>query len=941
MNRISLIILLTFNFSLIVRSQNSLNDLNIVFNHDFENNTLGDYLEGEWSRDWLSPSFSIRQSETDIVQEVNDLVNPTNTLQINYTAGTVGQANNGASWHTPINRMDEVYVSYDLMFMPGFQFQLGGKLPSVQGGNVDAGVKPNGYDGFTGGLMFHKEGLLYFYVYYPDSKDPNYGDSFLWGSDGYTADDFSPSKVVVEYGSGNVSVCTPGEWHNITYRMVLNTVKPEGGGNYDGIMEAYFDGKLVTQISQILFRHTTDIGIDCMRLYSFFGGSGDEWKTPIDEWLRVDNVVLYTFQDNIDVPRGNELSPTDRTINYWRQFSAYNTEPPASPTALSTSSISSSTVGLKWTDNSKNEYGFKIYRSSSANDGFTEIGTTNTNITSFTDKYLQPSTTYYYTIRSFNDIGYSEYTSALSVSTSALQLPAAPSGLVSTSVQYTTTSLKWNDNSNNETGFEVERSGPNDTEIKNIFNLDAGNTVFTDVDLAMNSTYQYRIRSFNLDGYSDFSAQIEITTPYIEPPSTPTSLKSTDFTDKSISVSWKDNSDNEDGFIIVRSLATDASHSESITVDANDTSYIDTELLSSTSYIYTVRAINFAGKSGTSNKNVATTLSVAETKRVKDGLIAYYNFGFDPDFIIHDQSSFGEPLNLRVAKPNAVSWEPSNKLKIQSGTVLVSTAPANKIIDALKKTNEITIECWIKPLEPEFSTRSRIISLSSNDNEIGFLLDQDYSGNADLHSLTYGVRMQTESTNSSGYPEFIPDLGNIPFINLQHLAYVRDSLGKEVMYINGIKSSEGFRPSDFSTWNDDFYLKFGNESDLKYPWKGTFYSVAIYKDALTQIQVNRNYSLGPCDSIRQDGLDYEISVYPNPVTDLAVIEINPVSTQDYVPQTMIRVLDVFGKVYYQKSLFNPNSQFTETLDFRQYQKGIYLIQVISGNKQKSTKLIVQ
>jgi hypothetical protein len=940
MRRASVFLIFTLLFATNLIAQNSLDDLNIIFKHDFENDTEGDYLFDEWNNDWLNPAWCERQPELDIASNSSDLVNPTKTLQLNFPANSVGPSEGGTQWWTHFESKNEIYFSYDVYFMPGFQYQLGGKLPSVHGGDATPNIKPNGYDFFHIGLMFKQEGRIVFYVYFPDSKEAISGESFGWGVNDYPDDHFSPSSLVIEYGSGNPVYCYPGEWHNFTFRVVLNTVQSSGGGNYDGILEAYYDGKMVTQISHLLFRHTEELGIEYMNINSFFGGSTDEWRNPIDEWLRIDNVMLYTFNDDIDVPRGNTLSPINRTINYWRKLSATNSEPPTTPGSLASTNRTASTISLKWNDNSTDEYGFKIYRSISEYDGFSEIGSTTANVTTFTDKNLQPDITYYYRIKAFNDVGYSDYSSTISVSTLALQIPAAPTDLNATSVSYSSASLNWDDNSNNETGFEIERNGPNDNNLKKTFTLDADITSFTDAELEVNSAYQYRIRAFNGDGSSDFSSPVQIVTPYLEPPSSPTSLSSSEFTDTSITVTWDDNSTNEKAFIISRSLAINPSNIVEINVNANDTVFTDTKLASSTTYVYTIKAVNDAGPSPASNKYVASTLSLAETHRVKDGLIAYYNFGFDPGFIIHDQSGYGDPLDLEVLKQSAISWNPKSKLNMMSNTALVSILPAKKLIDAVKITNEITIECWIKPFEPEFLANSRILSLANNDYEVGLVMDQVFSSYPNENTLSYSIRLQTSSTNPSGFPEYIPDQ-TISYINLQHLVYVRDSLGKEVMYINGKKSSEGFRPSNLDTWKNDFHLRLGNESDLNHSWTGSFFLVAIYNKALTQEEINTNYYSGPSDSLLSDGIKYNINVYPNPATDVVNIEMTPQERQDIVPETYIKVLDMFGKIHYQKTIFNPNSSILETIDCKNFSKGFHFLQVISGNQMKTIKLIVQ
>jgi len=243
-------------------------------------------------------------------------------------------------------------------------------------------------------------------------------------------------------------------------------------------------------------------------------------------------------------------------------------------------------------------------------------------------------------------------------------------------------------------------------------------------------------------------------------------------------------------------------------------------------------------------------------------------------------------------------------------------------------------------VEPDYSAGSRIVSLAMNDDEVGFLLDQGLSDDLQNPSLTYSIRMQTESTNSSGYPEFIPDRKQTS-INLQHLVYVRDSMGIEAMYLNGVKSSEGFRPSDLATWKDNYYLRLGNESDMNHAWKGSFYSVAFFNKALSLSEIMTNYTAGPCDSIQSADVTYLIEVYPNPVKDIAHVRIIPEDISDAVPQTSIRILDIYGKVMYEEAVFNPTVQYSKQLDFKSFPSGIYFLQVISGKNQKSAKVIVQ
>lgn len=65
-----------------------------------------------------------------------------------------------------------------------------------------------------------------------------------------------------------------------------------------------------------------------------------------------------------------------------------------------------------------------------------------------------------------------------------------------------------------------------------------------------------------------------------------------------LNVSWTDNSDNESGFEIYRSNASDGTYNIVATVGANATSYADSALAPQTTYYYRVKAINKYGNSG-------------------------------------------------------------------------------------------------------------------------------------------------------------------------------------------------------------------------------------------------------------------------------------------------------------------------------------------------------
>jgi hypothetical protein len=90
--------------------------------------------------------------------------------------------------------------------------------------------------------------------------------------------------------------------------------------------------------------------------------------------------------------------------------------PPAAPSSLSGVAVSRTQINLSWTDNSTNETGFVVQRSTN---GFTwtQVGNLGANATSFSSTGLRRNTLYYYRVRSFNASGSSAFTPTIAVRT--------------------------------------------------------------------------------------------------------------------------------------------------------------------------------------------------------------------------------------------------------------------------------------------------------------------------------------------------------------------------------------------------------------------------------------------------------------------------------------------------------------------------------------------
>lgn len=90
---------------------------------------------------------------------------------------------------------------------------------------------------------------------------------------------------------------------------------------------------------------------------------------------------------------------------------------PVAPTNLTGTAISGTQINLSWTDNSTNEVGYKVQRKT-AGGSFADVGSTGTDMSTFSDLGLTNNTAYTYRVYAYNAAGNSlQYSNEITITT--------------------------------------------------------------------------------------------------------------------------------------------------------------------------------------------------------------------------------------------------------------------------------------------------------------------------------------------------------------------------------------------------------------------------------------------------------------------------------------------------------------------------------------------
>ncbi|HHV65407.1 MAG TPA: hypothetical protein GXX46_10105 [Peptococcaceae bacterium] len=271
---------------------------------------------------------------------------------------------------------------------------------------------------------------------------------------------------------------------------------------------------------------------------------------------------------------------------------------PSIPTNLEANPLSSSQIELTWSAASR-ATSYEIYRSTSYSGTYSKIATVST--TYYTNSGLSAGTTYYYQIRAINSAGPSSFTSIVSATTLAKNVPAAPQNLTATALSPSEISLTWSavNSANSYTIYRSTTSNGSYSVIKTVTT-----NSYTDTGLTENTTYYYRVKASNSAGSSDYSSTVNATTLAGNVPPAPQNLSVTVLNSTSISLTWSETV-GATSYEIHTSSNLEGTYTRLVTVSSP--AYTHTGLKANQTFYYKIRAINSNGAGSFSEAVHATT----------------------------------------------------------------------------------------------------------------------------------------------------------------------------------------------------------------------------------------------------------------------------------------------------------------------------------------------
>ncbi len=226
---------------------------------------------------------------------------------------------------------------------------------------------------------------------------------------------------------------------------------------------------------------------------------------------------------------------------------------------------------------------------------------------------------------------------------------------------------------------------------------------------------------------------------------------------------------------------------------------------------------------------------IAADHRVTSGLQVLYDFAGGDEDIVRDHAEVGAAIDLKIADVAAVR-RVEGGLQILKPTIIQTDQPPTRLISAVRRSGEISVEAWVRPKDTTQEGPARMVTVSKDSGARNFTLGQEGD--------RFEARMRTTKTSRNGVPSVVSPARTAK-TKLTHVMYTHGKDGKTRIYVNGKQTAEKQIDGTTARWDESFRFGLVNELSQDRPWLGKLYLVAMYSRALSAKEVFQNFDAGP------------------------------------------------------------------------------------------------
>lgn len=648
---------------------------------------------------------------------------------------------------------------------------------------------------------------------------------------------------------------------------------------------------------------------------------------------------------------------------------------PITPSNLNATTLSQTEIQLEWEDNSTNESGFGVLRSSTGNPGtFSLIATANSNVASYIDQDLDSKTTYYYRVRALSVDGSSALTASVSATTLS-NAPASPIDLTVVPVSGSELQLDWEDESDNESGFIIARTTQQFATFENIDTVAADVTTYRDVGLTNNTTYFYFVQAYNVDGLSEKHTNVAAEKT-ADVPLIPTNVQLTAKDFKTITVTWdvstapsteraatgykievanilgiRPAGQRRSGQSTSRTAAEELIFYQIGSVDANTRTFEVSNLISNLNYTFRLRAFNNNGNSPyTSEVSTATLPNTAVSKpSAPSNLIAESVSETEIDLTWQDNSSSEKLFKIEQQVSGSNTWTEIGQVvagvtsfsnidlmpdQVYSYRVRASNEGGDSDYSNVDSTQS---ECNLIVLVSNNSGgtticagKSALLAVNTNVTDANYQWKRNGINipNANLPILNATRTGEYDCQVISGSCRKSSSVPQIIIVQSGFDVSIRTTDSLTQVMEASIKGAQGYQ------WYRDYQPISGAVSSIYQPTgDGTFFVIATNNGcSATSNLISVTMTV---TGIQETAFSKSMKLSPNPTADESLLEVSNGIYGAY----KILITDLQGRVQMVLSGVKKQKNFRQILPVQNLAQGVYLVKLHIRDQEGVQKLV--